>query len=238
MKSNLPIWAIPGFLGLPVDWDFLQWDGLFGVDLYALAWESLTAWAKQFNHYTCAQGLQKGILMGYSLGGRLALHALLEKPDQWQAAIIISTHTGIADAQAREKRWVQDQNWADRFEKEDWGSLMHSWNAQEVFAHDSFQFDRQEKNYQRKQLSQLLLKGSLAGQNDLQEQIANLPMPLLWITGSLDQRCCQLAETLTFAHSHSRCVQITRAGHRLPWSQPDIFAYFVREFLQEIAYRF
>ena len=33
-------------------------------------------------------------LLGYSMGGRLALHALLDEPHPWQAAVIVSADPG------------------------------------------------------------------------------------------------------------------------------------------------
>lgn len=231
---NSSIWAIPGFLGLPSDWSFLSWNHLVGVDLYAFSWESLSAWAKQFNEWVGAKNQQPAVLMGYSLGGRLALHALIDRPEQWQAAIIISAHMGLKDAQEREKRLQQDLKWADRFAKEEWTSLMQAWNGQEVFTQDHFHFDRHEQSYQRQHLVNILTQGSLAKQADLRQQIANLPIPLLWVTGSLDQRYNQIAQTLTFANPYSRWEKIGQAGHRAPWAQSQIFSQLVQAFLQQI----
>lgn len=223
------IWAIPGFLGLPTDWNFLNWHNLTGVDLNACPWISLTHWANHFNHSIHSEN---SILMGYSLGGRLALHALIDQPRKWSAAIIISAHCGLADRYERERRKQQDQQWAERFEKEEWASLMKAWSERDVFAQDLFHFNRNEQNYHRKQLSNMLIHGSLAQQEDLRSQIANLPMPILWMTGDQDKQYCTIAESLRFAHHLSRWVKIAQAGHRVPWSQPDVFSQNVQAFVE------
>ncbi len=231
---NETIWAIPGFLGLPSDWDFLKWKNIVGVDLHAFGWNSLTAWAKQFNDWIAKQNKDPAILMGYSLGGRLALHVLLDRPQQWKAAIIISTHPGLTDSQEKQKRFEHDQKWVERFQTEKWESLMESWNAQDVFKQDVFHFDRLEANYQRPQIIKTLFQGSLLKQADLRQHIANCSMPILWITGSLDQRYCQLAQSLIFAHFLSRWEKIADAGHRVPWTQSHLFSQCVQTFLQKI----
>lgn len=230
----MEIWALAGFLGLPHDWDFLQWKNLAAVDWQAFALNSLSDWSVEFNDWINKQSQNPKILMGYSLGGRLALHALIAQPQTWQAAIIVSAHTGLTDPQERQKRLQKDQMWAKRFESEDWKNLMEAWNGQEVFAYDSFLFERQEFEYQRHQLAKALIHGSLGRQMDLRQQIAALQIPILWMTGSLDKRYCQVAQTLTFAHPHSYWKQIEGAGHRAPWSQPQIFASEIIAFLDKI----
>ena len=226
----MKILALSGFLGLPQDWEFLQWPHLISVDGQAFSGNSLADWGKAFNQWTNKHYPDAHILMGYSLGGRLALHALIDQPQRWLAAIIISAHPGLADPQERAKRWQQDQKWAKRFESENWKNLMEAWNTQEVFAGDSFKFERQKTDYQRHNLVKILLQGSLGKQADLRQQIAALPIPLLWITGSQDERYCRMAQSLTFAHPHSCWKQIAQAGHRVPWSQPHVFSEIVTTF--------
>jgi 2-succinyl-6-hydroxy-2,4-cyclohexadiene-1-carboxylate synthase len=227
----MKIWALSGFLGLPHDWDFLQWKHLLAVDWQVFSLNSLTTWGIEFNDWVNKHSQDPKILMGYSLGGRLALHALINQPQSWQAAIIISAHVGLGDLQERQKRQQHDQGWAKRFEDENWINLMKAWNAQEVFACDSVCFERRESDYQRHKLVQALIGGSLGGQADLRQHIASLPIPILWVTGSHDRHYCEIAQTLTFAHPHSYWKKIERAGHRVPWSQPKMFSEVVVNFL-------
>jgi 2-succinyl-6-hydroxy-2,4-cyclohexadiene-1-carboxylate synthase len=231
------VWALSGFLGLPADWNFLPWKNLTAVDWQMFALNSLPEWGKAFNHWVVQQGKEPRILMGYSLGGRLALHALIDKPQLWQAAIIVSAHTGLTDNQERLIRLQRDQGWAKRFECENWISLMEAWNGQEVFAADSFSFNRQESDYQRVKLVQALVGGSLGSQADLRQKVASLPFPILWITGNQDHCYCQIAQSLAFSHPYSYWKQIERAGHRVPWSQPQAFSEAIATFLKQLTAR-
>lgn len=231
----MSILAIPGFLGLPSDWNMLNLQGVNGVDLHALDWTSLADWGKKFNAFVRQQQDAPAILMGYSLGGRLALHALIDQPTRWKGAIIISAHPGLADPGEKERRLEHDRQWAARFEKEEWGSLMRAWNGQAVFSQDAFHFDRRESDYQRMHLTHTLWRGSLGSQGDLRKQIEGLEMPLLWLTGSKDRHYCSLAETLSFLHPASRWLKVEGAGHRVPWGQPESCRKIINKFINNIC---
>lgn len=232
---NMHLWALSGFLGLPADWDFLQIDNLIPFDWQALPWKSLNEWGSNFNQYVQEQNfIGSPILMGYSLGGRLALHALIQRPHQWRAAIIISAHPGLSDPTERLKREQKDQHWAKKFENEDWRQLMKDWNGQEVFTYHPSPFSRQERDYQRSQLVNALCCGSLGKQSCLRAQIASLPFPILWITGGDDLRFCEAAQSLVFSHPLSRWQRIDGGGHRIPWSQPKIFRKEVLSFISQV----
>ena len=108
------ITALHGFLGLPSDWDFLRRAGLDVAtpDLREIPQEGDT-------------------LLGYSLGGRLALHALLGGA-RYRNAVIVSAGLGVEED--REARLGQDEHWAERFEHGEWYAVMRDWNAQPIFG--------------------------------------------------------------------------------------------------------
>jgi 2-succinyl-6-hydroxy-2,4-cyclohexadiene-1-carboxylate synthase len=229
------IWTIPGFLGHSSDWDFLPWNNVRTIESDSFAWSDLTDWGVQCNRFVQESSEKNAnIMMGYSLGGRLALHALVENPSEWSAAVIISAHPGLSSLEERKRRWENDKNWAERFCEEDWESLMQSWNAQGVFCDDDFCFDRREEEYDREELSSVLLRGSLAKQEELFDKIAQLPLPILWITGEKDKRAQDMAKKVSFAHDLSAIVQVDGAGHRVPWSQPHLFISTVNNFLKTV----
>jgi 2-succinyl-6-hydroxy-2,4-cyclohexadiene-1-carboxylate synthase len=227
----MDICALSGFLGLPHDWDFLSWKYFVAIDWQMFSWTSLPEWGAEFNRWINRENRHPKVLMGYSFGGRLALHALIDSSYRWQAAIVISAHPGIESSQERQRRIRQDQQWAKRFQEEEWTTLMQAWNAQEVFSQDPIHFERNEHHYQRKQLVNAMISGSVGRQDNLRMQIASLSTPILWVTGSKDRRYCDLADSLTFAHPYSRSVQIEHAGHRAPWAQPQVFSKVVEDFL-------
>lgn len=228
--DNNEIWALSGFLGLPSDWDILGWKNLVSKDWQGYSLNSFNEWAEQFNEEVCrtcqssSEHTAPRILMGYSMGGRLALHALIQRPDIWQGAIIISAHPGLSSCEEKAKRLERDKEWAARFESDDWEGLMRDWNFQEIFAHDSFCFERRRADHVRDKLAQALVNFSLGKQHDLRSEISKLSMPIVWVTGSLDKQYCALAEEVKLANPLSRKLVIEGAGHRVVWGKLMAFS--------------
>lgn len=223
--------ALHGFLGQPSDWNLLKdYPSLYAVNLYQWQWDSLWDWATHFNTWVEQHFVFPRLLMGYSLGGRLALHALIQAPHLWTGALIISAHPGLTNQTDKEKRLEADEEWAERFEKEPWDQLMERWNGREVFAGDSVILKRKEEDYQRSYLAQILRKGSLGKQADLRKAIKQLSMPIRWMTGQNDSTYTALANSIEFGREQSKKIVIPHASHRLLWEQPSQ----VRQVLEEL----
>lgn len=214
--------ALHGFLGLKTDWDCLEIPCMQAVDLYQFQWEGLWQCARQLNNQFQYEK-EKPILMGYSLGGRLALHALIEWPDLWHAGVIISAHPGLISKGEKEERVHSDRQWAKRFLEEEWDNVIRAWDNRPVLASSSFTFKRGEKNYDKKILAQILMAGSLGRQENLRGFIANLSLPLLWVVGENDSNYVQLSQSIALNSPQSKIECLPQAGHRLPWEQPRLF---------------
>jgi len=75
------------------------------------------------------------VLLGYSMGGRLALHALLsERGHPWDAAVIVSAHPGLEEKSQRAARREADAEWAAAAHSGDWSEMLERWNAQPIFS--------------------------------------------------------------------------------------------------------
>src|SRR4051794_6896184 len=58
-----------------------------------------------------------GALVGYSMGGRLALHTVLHEPDRFAALVLVGVTAGIEDPHEREKRRQSDESLAEWMER-------------------------------------------------------------------------------------------------------------------------
>lgn len=226
---NAEIWALAGFLGLPSDWNCFGFEKIRAFGSADFEWDSLAGWAKQLNLNFEMQGNRPSILMGYSLGARLALHALVQKPSLWQGAVIVSGHPGLVEESERLARQQMDNEWAQRFEREEWNDLMLSWNQRSVFSGDHFQFERDEKDYCRQRLADTLRCVSLGLQSNLRQELSMLNLPILWIVGERDEAYCKLMQEVELKHPLSRRVVLPHAGHRAPWERPAQFRMLVEE---------
>lgn len=198
--SKLPakIWAIHGFLGLPSDWENFD---VMPVEIEKAA--SLTDWAKKFNARIAVEGAGfRNYLLGYSMGGRLALHALVDQPELWEGAILVSTNRGIKEG--KQERIESDEVWAERFEKDPWYQVVADWMAQPAFK-DSKGPLRLESDFDRVQLGEQLRNFSLGRQEILNSNKAH------WVVGEKD---------ISYREMQPHAIVVPNAGHRVIFDNP------------------
>jgi 2-succinyl-6-hydroxy-2,4-cyclohexadiene-1-carboxylate synthase len=187
--------TISGFLGLPSDWDFLPWP------------------------HSPDEG---EILIGYSMGGRLALQ-LLER-QRFARAVIVSAGLNATD----DERRLRDDAWARRFESEEWSSLMRAWNAQAVLGGHALA--RLERDYNRAELARQLREWSPAVLPP--PRLEEIDTPILWIAGERDAKYVDVARRAVERLPQAQLWICPDAGHRVPWEQPELFVTRLREFLE------
>ena len=237
------IHCLHGFLGSPRDWDqfgdFGTGQGvvkadLFGADAFPGA-RAMAAWADTYFAEHVGTGPNytgPNYLLGYSLGGRLALHLATQYPNAWDGIVIIGANPGLDDAGARAARRAHDEMWARRFETQPWDTLLAAWDAQAVFGGRPGG-ERQEADFDRARLADALRRWSLGAQEPLWAALTALPCPLLWVAGAEDVKqqsiCCRVSDTVPGA----QVGVAPDAAHRVPWEQPEAFAARVHSFLTQ-----
>ena len=219
----MDIVALHGFLGDPSDWECFTELPLKPVDLSSYCNLSFYDFAEKFNR----EHRTSNVLLGYSMGGRLGLHCLIHSPNQWKAAIIISSDPGFTSEDKKEERIIRDKKFLKRFEHEDFDSLMQEWDAQEFFNQETPIFKRNKNT-----LQQSLTGWSLGNQQDLRQAILKLPMPILWIAGGNDKKYSELTKSLKFLNKKSRVWIAENAFHRVPWELKIEFQNQVNAFLK------
>ncbi|BEU05107.1 2-succinyl-6-hydroxy-2,4-cyclohexadiene-1-carboxy late synthase [Agarivorans sp. OAG1] len=186
---------------------------------------------KDFSHQltTCLKRLKIAHyhLVGYSLGGRLALQHALLAPKGIERLVIESANTGLSDEDARQQRLVHDNRWADRWLTEPLDTLINEWYQQAVFANLTSQQRQQliqrRQHQDRQGIAATLRATSLGLQQDLSRQLGQLKMPLDFIGGSLDNKYQALAKQLQQDYPRLKCHIIEGAGHNCHFEQPTLF---------------
>ena len=237
-KISYQLFALHGFLGLPADWDFLlhSLDCRFiPVDLSKIASLSLglQGWAKHFNHWVESQRADVNILLGYSMGGRLAMHCLLQRPDLWSAACFASSHPGLKSPEEKAARLQRDLAWAKRFNDEPWEDTLKAWNSQEVFR-GSIGPVRKRSDYNLRELSAALNHFSLARQECLDESLIKTQKPLLWVAGQKDKPSVQRAYELSASSSFSKSCILEGVSHRAPFEAKRSFIEALQTWLMDL----
>jgi 2-succinyl-6-hydroxy-2,4-cyclohexadiene-1-carboxylate synthase len=236
------IWCLPGFLGRATDWSAFAKSctqrGLPPVEPYELfngsLSGSLVAWAHDFNRHVAARD-PAPLLVGYSLGGRLALHALLDAPALWQGAVIVAAHCGLDDAEQRAARVREDDAWTQRFAHEHWGGLMRAWNARPVFSGRPQTLERPAAAFERAALAHGLRAFGLGQQEPLAPRLTEVLCPVLWVAGALDRPFLAEAERAMQYLPHGALAVAPGAAHRVPWEAPEWFHTSAGAFLQSLT---
>ncbi len=225
------IWALHGAFGDAEDWDYLGDslgpDRLVSLDLWTDEQDlPLRAWAKAFNGRVAAAD-EHPILLGYSMGARLGLHALLADPLLWTGAILVAPHPGLADHDERCERREHDRRWAERFDRLSWSEFWREWTSQPVLATRH----RRPLPLDRRTRRRCLELWSLSKQDDLRPHFGRIACPVLWVTGEKDQKFAAIASAAAPLISGCNHVVVPEAGHRVPWDMPEVFAELVEAFV-------
>ncbi|RDB37215.1 MAG: hypothetical protein DCC88_00865 [Spirobacillus cienkowskii] len=236
-----------GFLGLASDWhcfakDFKEHDCKFhNIYDYLGKHENnqkkrcFYSWANNFNATVLHKNdtNQKNILIGYSLGGRLALHALIESK-KWDAAIIISANPGLLNNSDKQARILNDKLWSHRFLTEKWEFVLHLWNSQDIFLNSKINFNRAENNFNKIEIANILNKFSLGKQENLREKIKNLDIPILWLAGENDIKFIKILYEMKDINKKIEAKTILDSGHRSPWENQAEFVKISLNFINKI----
>lgn len=199
VRRAVVITCLHGFLGNPRDWDFLC-DAGFAIETPPLD----------------AIPSRGDILLGYSLGGRLALYALLAGAN-YKRAILVSTGLGIEGEDARAARRASDEAWAQRFESEDFDLVMGDWNAQPVLAGPALPRTRDDYD------PRALREWSAGALPPVTSRLHELTISTLWIAGARDSKYVAEAKKAASLTPNARVAIVEDAGHRVPWERPEKF---------------
>ncbi|MCB0350048.1 MAG: alpha/beta fold hydrolase [Bdellovibrionales bacterium] len=228
--------CLHGFLGKPSDWQpvveafhrmapDVQIDV---VDIFStkqnLKFKTMADWAKKFNDDQKSKHVERNILVGYSMGGRLALQAAIDKPGLWDEVILISSHPGLIDHDVKAKRLASDKEWADKFLNISWSDVVSLWNDQPVFA-GSEEPERKEGDFNKELVAMSLVNWSLATQEFLGEEIRQLSPKLHWYAGEKDLKYRELFQALQSDGFITDFHIIRGAGHRVIFDKPYDFAH-------------
>jgi 2-succinyl-6-hydroxy-2,4-cyclohexadiene-1-carboxylate synthase len=177
-------------------------------------------------------------VLGYSMGGRVALHLAAAAPDRVGALVLESSSPGIADAAERAARVAADGALAQSIERDGLEAFVDRWERLPLFASQSglSQEVRARLRAQRLRNDPRGLANSLRGmgagrQAPLWDRLAALDVPTLLIAGELDAKYRALAGQMLAKLPNARAVIVPDAGHTVHLEQPRVFIENVLEFL-------
>lgn len=241
----LECWCLHGAVGLAADWRGLAKQlaasgiGTRAVDLWRFldcCPMPLPDFGKALNADASGEVFRGSgrALLGYSMGGRMTLHALLDNDHPWQAAVIVSANPGLENENERADRRAQDAEWASRALTGNWQQFLDAWNAQPVLANTTIR-DPQASGrlmQRRREIARSFVDWSVANQQPLWDRLPEIKIPVLWIAGENDPKYLALAERAVSLIPKARLAIAPSSGHRVPWEAEDWIKVTVAHFLR------
>ncbi len=186
--------------------------------------------------------LAKVALLGYSLGGRLALNFAVSYPHRVSRLILESASPGLATATERAERAQADATLADFIEREGLAAFVARWESLPLFDSQRTLPASVQAAQRRQRLANRpdglanSLRGAGTGtQISLWQSLDTLAIPTLLLAGELDPKFVAIARQM---HQHlpaSRLEIVGGAGHTVHLEQPAAFEGLVLSFLQQEA---
>jgi 2-succinyl-6-hydroxy-2,4-cyclohexadiene-1-carboxylate synthase len=183
-------------------------------------------------------------LLGYSMGGRLALYFTLAFPQLVRSLVLESASPGLETAEERGRRVAVDEALAARIEQDGVEAFVAEWERLPLFASQLLlpEDTRQELRVRRLQNRAAGLAGSLRGmgagsQPSLWSRLAEVRPRTLLVAGELDEKYCALNRRMVQALPGARLEVIPRAGHTVHLEQPERYVEIVKQFWSEESSR-
>ncbi|WON75638.1 2-succinyl-6-hydroxy-2,4-cyclohexadiene-1-carboxylate synthase [Serratia sp. UGAL515B_01] len=171
-------------------------------------------------------------LVGYSLGGRIAMHhACHTQLPGLQGIVIEGGNPGLDSDELRLQRREHDAAWARRFRSEPIRTVLADWYRQPVFA-DITPVNREaliaaRANNHGPAVADMLEATSLGRQPWLVPQLQRLALPMLMLCGADDQKFMALTREASLP-----LRTVPMAGHNAHLANPAGFAVVLHEFLE------
>jgi len=173
--------------------------------------------------------------LGYSMGGRLALHLALARPDLVRRLVLIGATGGIDDPDERAARRAADEALAHHIEAVGVGTFLDEWLAQPLFAGlTSAAACRDERltNSASGLASSLRLAGT-GTQEPLWDRLGAIDVPVLVLAGVDDAKFSAVAGRLGRAIGPNATVALVpRSGHSTQLENPADTASIIRRWLR------
>jgi 2-succinyl-6-hydroxy-2,4-cyclohexadiene-1-carboxylate synthase len=173
------------------------------------------------DHLVAAGG--RTTYVGYSMGGRVCLHAALAHPQAVERLILIGATAGLDSADARAQRRTSDGLLADRIETIGVEAFVDEWLQNPLFAgltpDQAMRTDRL-RNSAGGLASSLRLTGT-GTQAPLWDRLSEISCPVLLLVGALDKKFSAIAERMATLLPNAELRTIVDAGHSVHLEQPE-----------------
>ncbi|EGQ21475.1 2-succinyl-6-hydroxy-2,4-cyclohexadiene-1-carboxylate synthase [Sporosarcina newyorkensis 2681] len=186
--------------------------------------------------------IEQPILLGYSMGGRVALGYAATYSDQIAGLILESSSPGLGTEAERTTRCVADAKLAERIENEGIEKFIDFWQEIPLFHSQKKLSDEKQLAVRLERLKQqpLGLANSLRGigtgrQPSYWDELTHFEFPVLLITGSEDEKFENIAREMKRLLPNALHETIKDAGHAIHVEKPRQFATMIKSYLKTVG---
>ncbi|KGX86748.1 2-succinyl-6-hydroxy-2,4-cyclohexadiene-1-carboxylate synthase [Pontibacillus litoralis] len=247
-----PLLLLHGFTGSHHTWDSL-------VELLRTDYEFITidlpghGQTKSKNCFTmesvCSDidqvlavlGIATVHILGYSMGGRTALSFAFLFPHRIRSVLLESASPGLATEEERWNRVKRDKQLAATIEQKGVEAFVNYWQELPMFATQKELPSNVQNQIRTERLSQSAegLASSLRGmgtgaQPSWWQRLSELSCPVLFITGTLDNKFTEIANEMKKHCNKARHIQVKNSGHAIHVEHIDFFGKIVDDFVSQI----
>jgi 2-succinyl-6-hydroxy-2,4-cyclohexadiene-1-carboxylate synthase len=257
--ENLPaIVFIHGFTGSTSTWNEItkRFEGEFRTITVDLTGHGKTTVPEDVTRYSMGQqvedlkalfdllALKQFVLVGYSMGGRVALAYTVHYPERVSSLILESSSPGLKTEGERVARRLADEKLAGRLIAEGLQAFIDFWENIPLFASQKLMPEERRQAIRKERLSQseIGLASSLRGigtgsQPSYWEHLNAINLPVLLITGDLDTKYVNISREMQNHLPTVRHETIAHTGHAIHVEKPDAFATMIKEHVLELKNR-
>lgn len=185
-------------------------------------------------------GVERPVIVGYSMGGRLALYLALRHPERCAGLFLESTTPGIEDGAERSVRRKTDEERARRLEIGDFDAFLQDWYQQPLFAplaRDEELLRRtieQRRNNDPAGLARSLRGMGTGNQPSLWRELSGLRVPTLAVAGALDGKFVRIGRRMAEESLAARFTLVPNVGHNVHAEAPEAYLGLLRDFLHRV----
>ena len=169
-----------------------------------------------------AATMKPGILVGYSMGARMALHVALQHPKMVTHLVLISGTPGLKSESERDARRKSDDELADRIEQLGVPAFIDEWLALPIFSGLTKETDQRSErlNNTPKGLADSLRFAGTGTQESLWPHLQNLTMPTHLIVGEIDAKFTSIANDMKPLLQSGEVTIVPNVGHTVHLEDP------------------
>lgn len=256
LSDKIPVLFLHGFTGSIADWKFIgnKLDPNYNAILIDLLGHGLSSSPSKSEFYSPESqviilkkvlkviGIEKVVIIGYSMGGRLALNFAWKYPENVIALVLESTSFGLKTEEEKNLRLKADSKLAEKIESLSMEKFIDFWLNLPLFhsitkmpEHNVIELKyRKIQSNNKIGLANSLRAFSTGAMEDFRITMKNLNKPILIIAGELDEKFSLDSIEANSVIRNSVLEIVKNCGHNVHYENPTEFLKLVNKFLSNI----